>query len=102
MLRLFGKPEDRAKVAAAFRGQGTSADHVQAIMLRYWRELGAVPYLQVHDELVWEQPATWTDKQAFDFIALMQEETWRLPGFSVPADAMRGPNWKDLKKLVLE
>lgn len=98
-LRLFGSPEDRAKVAAAFLGQGTSADHVQAVMIRYKRELGVVPLLQVHDELVFEIPQGWTDQQARDHIQIMNEETWRLPGFAVPSDLERGPNWKDLRKL---
>jgi len=87
--------EEDSKIVLAAYGQGVSADHVQAIMLRYKRELGAVPILQVHDELVNEIPREWTDKQAGEFISLMQQETWRLPGFSCPVDAGIGENWLD-------
>lgn len=95
-LRLFGTPDEIAKVAIAFLGQGVGADHVQGIMLRFYRELGMVPNLQIHDELVFSIPKTLTNPQAVDMIRLMNGETNRLPGFTCPIEANRGVNWKEM------
>lgn len=99
-LKLFGRDEDRAKVAVAGIGQGESARHVQAIMRKYKRETGRIPLIQVHDELVWEIMRELSDKKAMEFVEIMRSETPLLPGFWVPTDAKRGPNWKDLKSIV--
>lgn len=98
-VRLFGRGEDRAKVAVATLGQGVAAHHVQAIMLKYRRETGTIPLFQVHDELVWEIPRDLSDRAALDFVEIMRGETWRLADFAVPSDAKRGKNWKDLRSL---
>jgi DNA polymerase I-like protein with 3'-5' exonuclease and polymerase domains len=98
-VRLYGSPEDQAKAGAAVLGQGVSADHMQAVMLRYWREHRAVPLLQVHDELVFERPRGYSKQQHIAFLRLMTEETWRLPGFRAPIDMKIGENWKDLVPL---
>lgn len=97
-LPLYGSPEDDAKMGAAMHGQGGGADYVQGIMLRYWREQQAVPLLQIHDDLTWELPAAWTDKQVKDFLWLMSQDDPRMPGFSCPMKAKRGYNlgdWSD-------
>lgn len=100
MLRVFGSDhQDWAKLAVAFKGQGTGADHVRAVMARYKSELGQVPLLQVHDELVWEIPKDWSDKRATDYLRPMVEATSRIPGFTAPIEAKRGPNWKDTRML---
>lgn len=96
-MRLYGRDEDKAKVAVAYLGQGVSADHVQGVMLRYKRELNVVPLLQVHDELVFERDRTLSDDQHREFISLMAEPTWRLDGFSAPCEAKIGDNWKDMR-----
>lgn len=96
-LRLYGRDEDKAKVAVAFLGQGVSADHVQAVMLRYKREFGVVPLLQVHDELVFERDRSLSDDEHRKFISVMCEPTWRLDGFSAPCEAKIGDNWKDMR-----
>lgn len=98
-VRLFGRGEDRAKVAVATLGQGVAAHHVQAIMLKYRRETGTIPLFQVHDELVWEIPRDLSDQAALEFVEIMRGETWRLADFAVPSDAKRGKNWKDLRNL---
>lgn len=98
-VKLYGNHEDRAKAATSVHGQGIGADHIQAIMLRYKRERGIIPLLQVHDELVFQVPREWSDDKAREFLSFMGEETWRIPGFVVPADSKRGPNWKDLREL---
>lgn len=99
-LRLYGSPEEDAKQAAAFLGQGVSADHVQGIMLQFWRtyrqELEAkdiVLLLQVHDSLVWELPRDWSDERLLEFLSPMFEETWRLPGFRAPGKIKYGDNY---------
>lgn len=98
-MRLYDAPHEMAKIGVAWLGQGVSADHVQGVMLRYHREFGEVPIMQVHDELVFEKPQTWTDKQMNDFIDLMRQETYKLPGFKAPIEVKRGKNWKDLRLL---
>lgn len=91
-LRLYGTPEDNAKMGAAALGQGTGAHHLQGIILRYSRELQKTPILFVHDALDFEIPRSWTDTQAKEFISMMGEETDRLPGFKTPYKAFRGQN----------
>jgi hypothetical protein len=100
-LPLYGTPKDNAKIAVAFLGQGTSADHVQGVMLRFYRELGIVPLMQVHDELVREIHPDWSNKRLFDDFQMMAEETWRLPGFSCPFKLSRGVNWGDAVEIEL-
>jgi len=87
--------EEDAKIGVAALGQGVSADHVQAVMLRFRREHGdlGVPTLQVHDELLYEVPLEWGREKCAEFIRPMTEETWRLPGFSAPVDAGLGASW---------
>jgi DNA polymerase I-like protein with 3'-5' exonuclease and polymerase domains len=101
-LPLDGSPEDNAKMGAAVHGQGGGAEHVIGVMLRYYQELGGVyPVLQVHDELVFEIPAEWTEQQARDFIYPMTEETHRMPGFVCPVKAKRGLNWKEMEEFSI-
>lgn len=95
-LRLLGTPEDIAKVAIAFLGQGVGADHDQGITLHIRKQTGMIPLLKVHDENVFEIPKALTNSQACDIIRLMESETRRLPGFTNPIEAKRGPNWKDM------
>jgi DNA polymerase I-like protein with 3'-5' exonuclease and polymerase domains len=98
-LRLYGTPEDDAKMATAFLGQGVSADHVQGVMLRFFRELKAIPVLQVHDELVFEIPREWSNERANQFMSLMTEPTWRLSNFKASCETKRGRNWLDMSTI---
>jgi len=100
-LQLYGTDyEEWAKVAIAFLGQGTSAEHVQAMMRRYDNEFGVIPLIQVHDELVFEIPRDWSDEYVMGpFIRPMVEELDVLPGFKVPVEVKRGPNWKQTRVL---
>lgn len=100
-LPLRADPADNAKKACAFLGQGVGADHVQAVMLRYKRELGIVPLMQVHDELVLQVLMAQTNRQCADLMSLMEEETWRLPGMKAPIKTSVGPNWGDAVELEL-
>jgi hypothetical protein len=100
-LPLYGNPEDDAKMGAACHGQGGGADYVQGIMLRYNREVGVIPIMQVHDELVWEVPAAWTEAQIAEFLELMGQEDPRMPGFRSAFKAKRGINWKEMKDISL-
>lgn len=99
-LELYGTDEEDLKSAWSFLGQGTSADHVQGVMLRYWRELRMLPYSQIHDELIFELPAAWSDKKVLDTLMLMEEETWRLANFRAPVKCKRGNTWGDCKELA--
>jgi hypothetical protein len=100
-LELHGTAEDNAKIIMAFHGQGTSADFVQEVMLRYWRwnHDYKLPLMQVHDELDWDIPRDWNDSRVKDFVVPMMEESERLPGFIAPITAKIGENWneKDMK-----
>jgi DNA polymerase I-like protein with 3'-5' exonuclease and polymerase domains len=101
-LPLDGSPEDNAKMGAAVHGQGGGAEHVIGVMLRYYQELGGVyPISQIHDELLFEIPAEWTEQQARDFIYPMTEETRRMPGFVCPVKAKRGLNWKEMEEFSI-
>jgi hypothetical protein len=92
-LRLYGSPEDNAKMGFAALGQGVSAQHVQGIMLRFRKEQGVIPVSQIHDELLTEIPSSWSDDEAREFISLMGEETDRLSGFKSAFKAYRGKCW---------
>lgn len=99
-LNLYGEPEEDAKHAAAFLGQGTSADFVQEIMLDYYRAFKqgdsfSLPVLQVHDELDFELPRAWSKKEYGDFVRPMIRESTRLPGFICPIKAKIGENWNE-------
>ncbi len=94
-----GTPEEHLKLGAAFIGQGQSARHMHDIMIRYWEEQGEVWTLQVHDEAVVEKSKGWTDQQFRDWTQVMEEETWRFPGFKCPVDVKRGPNWGQTKSI---
>ncbi len=84
--------EEDSKIVAAAYGQGVSADHVQAVMLKYKR-IGEIPILQVHDELLFEIRRDMPITQIKDLVRVAEEETWRLPGFACPVDAGIGDNW---------
>jgi hypothetical protein len=94
-LELFGSPEDKLKIAAAFYGQGGGADDVQEGMVRYQRA-GYVPLIQVHDELVFEFPESTPDKELLDFFSIFTEESKFMPGFRGPVKVGKGPNWLDM------
>jgi hypothetical protein len=98
-LQLYGTPDEIAKVAIAFLGQGMGADHVQGLTLKFRRELGMTPLLQVHDDLTFEVPKSLTNKQLCDTVKIMETETDRFPGFTCPIEAKRGPNWWELKSI---
>src|SRR6267154_2070957 len=97
-LRLYGTPLDNAKMATAALGQGVSAQHVQGIQLRFYRELGAIPIMAVHDDLTFEIPKEWANNRAKEFISLMGETTTRLIDFKSPYKAYRGSNLLEYKK----
>lgn len=98
-MYLHGSLEDQMKIGAAVIGQGQSAEHMQDIMVRYWEERGEVWTIQVHDEAVVERPTSWTDRQCVEWTELMEQETWRFPGFKCPVDVKRGPNWGECKEV---
>lgn len=89
-LRLYGRPEENAKVGMAAYGQGCGAHHVQGILLRFVRTTGYVPIMFTHDSFDFEVPRTWSDKQANEFMYIMAEETDRFPGLKTPYKAARG------------
>lgn len=91
-LQLYGTPEDDLKLACAFLGQGGGADEVQEAMLRY-QAIGHTALLQVHDELVFEAPADWTDSEIKKFFSIFSAPSERFDGREFPVDVQKGMNW---------
>lgn len=99
-LRLYGEDTDDAKMAFSFLGQGCGADHIQAIMLNYRRDLGVIPDLMVHDSLLFSIKKDWSTDRCKEFLQIMFSETFRFPGLAVPGKAKRGPNYGSLIPLA--
>jgi DNA polymerase I-like protein with 3'-5' exonuclease and polymerase domains len=104
-LTLLGSPEDKFKIALAMYGQGGGADDVQDAMRRY-DDLGYIPLLQVHDELVFELPKTTPDQRVLDFFrpfsmpsTSLVNNPLALGPFMCPVSVSRGPNWLDQTKV---
>lgn len=91
-LQLYGTPEDDLKLACAFLGQGGGADEVQEAMLRY-QAIGHTALLQVHDELIFEAPADWTDSEIKKFFSVFSAPSERFDGREFPVDVQKGMNW---------
>lgn len=104
-LSLLGSPEDKFKIALAMFGQGGGADDVQDAMRRY-DNLGHVPTLQVHDELVFELPKEWSNAQYLEFFRVFSEPSTSLVNapnaiepFVCPVKVSIGPNWSDVEEI---
>jgi DNA polymerase I-like protein with 3'-5' exonuclease and polymerase domains len=97
-LQLFGSPEDKLKQTAAFFGQGGGADDVGEGMRRFG-DLGQIPLIQVHDELVFELPVSWSDEKIMEHFQPFVVESKFMSGFKGPVKVSRGPNWLDQRVL---
>lgn len=93
-------PKENAKVAVAIKGQGNSAEHIISAMLTYHR-MGVVPVLQVHDELVFNVPVEWGQKEIVKLLEPMMVEDWRLADFVCPIKARIGANWLEMMPINL-
>ena len=89
-LRLYGSPEDNAKMGTAALGQGCGARHMHGLLLRFSRETGRIPFLFVHDAFDFAVPRKWSMDAAKEFIGIMGKETDRFPGFKCRYKAFRG------------
>ena len=98
-LPLYGRiEEDDLKQAAALLGQGGGAIYAQEAMLRF-KKLGHIMNMQVHDEMVFEVPETWTDQECMDFLEPMIRVSDILPGFTCPAKAKLGQTWGLMREI---
>jgi DNA polymerase I-like protein with 3'-5' exonuclease and polymerase domains len=97
-LQLFGTPEDKLKQTAAFFGQGGGADDVGEGMRRFG-DLGQIPLIQVHDELVFELPTEWSDEKIMEHFQPFVVESRFMSGFKGPVKVSRGPNWLEQRTL---
>lgn len=100
-LRLFDSAKDKAKVSLAFKGQGLGADHVQTVILRFYQKYGkmGIPLIQVHDELVFEKPRSWSKEECIDFMSVAEEPDYRIPGFICPVKMYWGENWAQMERI---
>lgn len=89
-LRLYGSPEENAKMGTAALGQGCGARHMHGLLLRFSRETGRIPFMFVHDAFDFAVPRGWGMDDAKAFIGIMGEETDRFPGFKCRYKAFRG------------
>lgn len=96
VFELYGIPEDRLKLAATCMAQGGGADYVHEAV-EYFAERGDVATLQVHDELDWELPRSWSRERVKRFLEPMEHVSKALPGLVVPADVEVGENWGEVK-----
>ena len=94
-LELYGSAEDDLKLAAAMFMQGGGADEVQEAMRRFWYRGGEhdVPLLQIHDELVFEVPADWTDDRVLQFMEPFHESSQLFDGRIFPVEISVGSSW---------
>lgn len=97
-LLLLGTPEDKLKIAVAAHGQGGGADYCQEAMLKYY-EMGRVPLVQIHDELVFEVPRGTSHSEILSFFSSMSQESKYMPGFRCPVKISEGENWLDMKEI---
>ena len=84
--------------------QGSAADLIKLAMIRIYRrlrqeKLAARMLLQIHDELVFEVPASEVEALA----RLVADEMAHVLPLSVPlkVDVKAGPNWAECQPLVL-
>jgi hypothetical protein len=94
-LRLFGMPEEQAKISVAFLGQGGGSDYVQGVHLRLRREHSIRPIMVVHDEIVTETLRAKSDEEVIHDLRVLKEESTRFPGFFCPWEIKRWDNWND-------
>ena len=99
VLKLYGSPEDDAKMAVAFFGQGVGADHARSVILWRKRNEGLIPILSVHDSVIQQIPKEWSNEKAKAIMSSMQEETPLLPGFVNPGKVKRGPNYGEIESI---
>jgi DNA polymerase I-like protein with 3'-5' exonuclease and polymerase domains len=91
------------KRGAHFLGCSTAADIINQRALDIWDELGLLPILIVHDELVYELPrgeAGW--KTAKRIKEIMERPTPELDGLVVPAEAKMGESYGTMQEVNLE
>jgi uracil-DNA glycosylase family 4 len=92
---------ERWKFALAFLGRSLAADILLRVMARIWREkrLGdySLPYLEVHDELVYAVPAGDRAPVYLTAVVIAFEDFIPELGIALPASGHLGKNWAEAK-----
>lgn len=103
VVTLNQDPRDNIKAALAVIGQGEGAIFVHEKMLRLWRDLGLVPMMQVHDEVVYSVPESRVQAVARDIGYILESPSERFPGFANPVKVLVGQTWleKEMEKVDL-
>lgn len=87
-------PHEFAKRAAHFLGCSTAADIINESAILVWEELGLLPVLIVHDELVYELPKGEAGlKIAKRIKEIMEHPIPEMGGFVIPSSSAIGDNY---------
>jgi len=90
-----------AKRASHFLGCSSAADIINSAAIQIWEQLGLLPILIVHDELVYELPRGEEGRKlAVQIKSIMEEPVSEMGGLVIPAVAKFGVNYGTLKEAV--
>lgn len=96
--KQYGKHHDRLKRASHFLGSSTAARIVSRGAIRVWKELGHVPILYVHDELVYELPKG-DEKKRMEIHEILHQPVLELDNMVIPVNIGVGDNYGNLKEI---
>ena len=62
---------------------------------------GHIPYMMVHDELIFNRPKGDTPKQHWEFMQTMGEESKLFEGFKAPIEVKVGERWGEMTEVTV-
>ena len=75
-------------------------DFVQEGIMNY-HSMDEIPYMMIHDELIFNRPKGDTMRQHHDFMQVMAEPSKLFEGFSAPIKAKIGERWGSMEDIQL-
>src|SRR5581483_1774417 len=92
-----------AKRACHFLGCSTAAEVINQRAIEVWEQLGLLPILIVHDELVYETPkGAEGDVLRRRIHDILVQPIKEMDGFVIPFTCKVGPNYGNLTEIELE
>lgn len=93
-LELIEGLHDDPKVCSSKLGQGIGAEYVQGKQVWYLKNgsRDAIMQLQVHDDITFCVPKSWSDEQCLDFARPLFAPSHRYPELSIPWEVAVGEN----------